>query len=114
MQIFGHQAEKAGNLEFIAKRGTPLDVKAPEAPANDVIRMDACEVSRSISSRRIPMIEFLAQLKGEIGTISPELNQELRAQYGTGIDMEEAAEVIRSIQDGRWFKQESEAMQVTG
>ncbi len=113
LQVFGHQAEKVGNVEFMNKRGTPLDVKEPELPANKPLRMDAAEVSRGIPARRISVVEFLKKLKGEIGVVSPALNQAIRERYSLGIEIKEAEEVIGRIQDGTWFNK-GEAIHSTG
>ncbi len=113
LQVFGHQADKVGNVEFMNKKGTPLDVKEPELPANRPLRMDAAEVSRGISSRRISVVEFLKKLKDEIGVVSPALNQAIRERYGSGIEIKEAEEVIGKIQDGTWLN-ENEAIHSTG
>lgn len=81
-RVFGHHADKVENLTFIQKQGTPI------------------EVDRHITSRSISMVEFFKRLRTEIGPISPELNQSLRARYGDSIDAKEAEEVIRGLVEG--------------
>jgi hypothetical protein len=115
LTVFGHQADKVGNLEFIERKGTPLEIKAAEdMPENKPLTTDAAEVSRGIASRMISFVEFLKRLSAEIGVITPEMNRTLRAQYGSGIEIKEAEEVIASIQDGTWAATERHAMESTG
>jgi hypothetical protein len=102
LQIFGHHANKVGNIEFMDKKGTPLEINHPEEPMNKPITSDAAEVPRSVASRKISFTEFLKKLRGEIGTIAPALNAELRAQYENGIEINKAEEVIAKIIDGSW------------
>lgn len=114
LQVFGHQADKVGNIEFVNKKGTPLEIKQPEQPVNKPMSMDAAQVSRSITSRMISIVEFLKKLKDEIGVIPPALNQAVRDKYGAGIEIKEAEEVIARIQDGTWFEAEAEAIHSIG
>jgi len=106
LTVFGHQADKVGNVEFIDRKGTPLDVRQPDLPTNTAIGMDAAEVSRGIAERRIPFVEFLKRLKTEIGIIAPEMNRTLRERYESGIGAKEAEEVIAGIQDGTWHAED--------
>ena len=94
LRVFGHHADKVG-VEFIARQGTPV------------------EVERTIE-REIPFGQFLVRLKNEIGVISPELNQELRTRYGSTIQITEAEEVIRGIQEGTWPARPDEVIQSIG
>ena len=112
--VFGHQADKVGNLEFIDKRGTPLDVKQPEAPDNERIKNDACEVERSIVARHISIDEFLKRIVQCAGPITREINRSLRAQYGASITIKEAETVIAAIQEGTWLATEEAAIGSTG
>jgi hypothetical protein len=114
LTVFGHHADKVGNLEFIERRGTPLDVKEPELPENTVLKVDAAQVSRGIAARRISFVEFLKQLKAEIGVITPKMNSDLRTKYENGIEIKEAEEVIRAIQEGTWNVEANRAMELTG
>jgi len=114
LQVMGHQAEKVGNLEFIDKRGIPLEIREPEMPANETMRMDAATVSRGIVARRISFVEFLKQLRAEIGVISPTLNGDLRERYAEGIEVVEADNAIRAIADGTWPMEEHRAMESAG
>jgi len=83
------------DVAFIGRRGTPI------------------EIDRNIS-REIPLGQFLKRLRGAIGVIPPELNQELKDRFGATIDVSEGEEVIRSIQDGTWTKRDDAAVQSIG
>jgi hypothetical protein len=81
--VHGIHAEKVGNLAFIEKAGTPI------------------QVDRSVSEdRRIGIMEFLKRLRAEAGPISRQLNAELRARFGDSISEREAEEVIREFSRG--------------
>ncbi|MDD4355805.1 MAG: hypothetical protein PHN98_01035 [Smithellaceae bacterium] len=114
LAVFGHQADKVGNIEFIDRKGTPLDVREPEAPENKTITSNAAEVSRAITARRISITEFLKQLRAEIGVIAPAMNEDLRARYENGIDVKESEEVIRAIVDGTWNAGAGHEWEATG
>lgn len=114
LTVFGHQADKVGNLEFIERKGTPLDVKEPELPVNTAMPVDAAVVSRGIAARRISFTEFLKQLRAEIGIITPAMNSDLRARYEKGIEVKEAEEVIRAISEGTWNVAPLETVSLTG
>jgi hypothetical protein len=114
LTVFGHQADKVGNLEFIERKGTPLEVKEADLPANEALMVDAAAVPRGIAARRISFVEFLKQLRVEIGVITPDLNRELRARYEAGIEIKEAEDVIRGIVDGTWTAEECRGMEATG
>lgn len=82
LKVFGHQAEKVGNLAFIEKRGTPI------------------EVDHAIAETQISFTEFLKRLVQRVGPISKEMNQELRAKYGESISVEEAERAINDAEMG--------------
>ncbi len=82
IRAFGHHADKVENLSFMPRQGTPI------------------EVDRKVAEKSISIIEFFKRLRNETGTISPELNRELRERYGESIDTKEAEEVIRRIAEG--------------
>jgi len=105
LQVFGHQAAKVGNVEFIDRKGTPLEIKpADDLPNNRPLAMDAAEVSRGIAARRVSITELLRRLRDELGVVPPALNRTLRERYGDGIaigEMEEAiAGILRGDRDG--------------
>ena len=115
LAVFGHQADKVGNLEFIEKKGTPLEVKpADDMPVNAPLRADAAIVSRGIAPRRVSFMELLKRVSAETGIITQELNGQLRAKYGEGIEIKEIEEVIRAIQEGAWPAQAREAITQVG
>ncbi|ESP62833.1 hypothetical protein, putative phage associated protein [Smithella sp. ME-1] len=114
LQVFGHHADKVGNIEFIERKGTPLEIKHAEEPVNTAITSGAAEVPRSVASRKISFTELLKKLRAEIGTIAPALNAELRAQYENGIEINKAEEVIRAINDGSWNAVPFETVSLTG
>jgi hypothetical protein len=114
LQVFGHHAEKVGNLEFIAKKGTPLDIQEPDVPENTALTSDAVSVSRGIAARRISFVEFLKQLREEIGVISPELNRNMKERYGAGIEIREAEGVIQAFLDGTWPEDEQHRIEAMG
>ncbi len=115
LTIFGHHAAKVGNLEFIERKGTPLDIKEPELPVNTSMPVDAVQVSRGIAVRQISFTEFLKNLRAEIGVITPVMNNDLRLKYENGIEINEAEEVIRAIIEKTWNTGESgRVMELTG
>jgi hypothetical protein len=115
LTVFGHQADKVGNIEFIERKGTPLEVKpAEDMPVNAELTTDAAVVSRGIAARRISFVEFLKRLSAEIGVIAPEMNRTLREQYSSGIEVKEAEEVIASIVGGTWAATEKQTAQMGG
>lgn len=102
LTVFGHQADKVGNIEFIERKGTPLDIQQPEMPDNQPIIADAAEVPRPVAAQRISFTELLHRLRAEIGVIAPTMNAALRNRYADGVAVKEAEEVIASIADGTW------------
>jgi len=81
LQVFGHHAKKVGNVSFIEKKGTPI------------------EVDRSITEKSIPFTEFLKRLIQEVGPISKEMNQQLRAEHGDSIEITKAEELIKQVSE---------------
>ncbi|MHB8772990.1 MAG: transposase family protein [Syntrophales bacterium] len=115
LTVFGHQADKVGNVEFIERRGTPLELKpAEDVPENAALTTSAAVVSRGIAARRISFVEFLKRLSAEIGVIAPEMNRTLRERYSSGIEVKEAEEVITSIVGGTWGAEERTSAVVGG
>ncbi|MBI5634890.1 MAG: DDE-type integrase/transposase/recombinase [Nitrospirae bacterium] len=82
--VHGIHAEKLGNVAYLEKKGT------------------AIEVDRGITERVIPFAEFLKDLMREIGRVSPELNQQLRADFGASITKSKAEEVIEQLLAGSY------------
>lgn len=114
LKVFGHQADKVGNLEFIERTGTPLEVNEPEAPVNRAITSSAAEVPRTVAVRQISFVEFLQALRAEIGVITSTMNSDLRTRYGNGIEIGEAEEVIRAIAEGSWQTIEKQKVEAVG
>ncbi len=115
LTVFGHQADKVGNVEFIERKGTPLELKtAGDMPENTELTPDSFSLSRGIVDRRISFVEFLKRLSAEIGVIAPEMNRTLREQYSSGIEIKEAEEVIASIVGGTWAQEERKSFVVGG
>jgi transposase InsO family protein len=82
--VFGHQADKVANLATLAKQGMPISI------------------DRSIVDRQIPIHELFKRLVREVGAITPELNKQLRAEYGDTISFSTAEELIDKIAAGEW------------
>ena len=95
MHIFGGLADQI-NVDFITKKGTPI------------------EVNRGVMETHISLMELLKRLSAEIGVITPKMNSDLRAKYENGIEIKEAEEVIRQIQEGTWSTEVIRAMESTG
>lgn len=77
IQAFGNHADKVGNMAFIPKRGT------------------AIEVDRDITSARIPFGEFLKKAIQSGIKITPQLNQQWRDEYGDSIEIKTAEEEVK-------------------
>lgn len=83
LNAFEGHADKVANLAAIPKKGTPI------------------EVARSQEAARITFMEFLKRLRNAMDTrITPELNQQLRDEFGESIDSKLAEEVIRAFKEG--------------
>jgi hypothetical protein len=81
LQVFGHHEEKLGNVAFIDRPGTEI------------------QVDRSITKRRVPIIELIKRIAAE-GRMTPELNHALRERYGETLTAEEADQAVRAVLDG--------------
>lgn len=88
LTVHGIYADKVGNISYIEKKGTPI------------------EVDKAIAVKEISFTEFLKRLIQQVGPISKELNQSLRSQYGESIKISKAEEVIRQIAEGQITGQE--------
>lgn len=82
LQVFGHQADKVAAVPM-PRRGTPL------------------ETGRSIVAAQIPVAELLKRLRDAVGRVPPELNRELRAEFGETVDVKTAEAVVSAVTDGR-------------
>lgn len=78
--VFGHQADKVSNLATMAKRGTPI------------------EISRSIASIQVPMMELLKKLIAEgVVLAGTGLNQSLKSAFGETIDVKLINQLVEEI-----------------
>jgi transposase-like protein len=111
LQVFGHQADKV-KVDFISRKGVELEIKQAETPENKPLEVSAFEVSRDISARRIPFTEFLKRLIAEVGPISKELNQQLRAEYGESIEISKAEQLIANSIEHRAKSNEKKAAEM--
>lgn len=82
LTVFGHQADKLGNLTAIPKRGLPM------------------EISRSSAPRMIAIGAFINNVRMERGQVEPALNRELKEIYGATIAAPEAERVIAALRSG--------------
>ncbi len=64
------------------------------------------EVNRDLAAKEVPIIEFFKSLRDAGVTVTPELNAELRAEFGTSIPVGRADEVRRALEDGEAWKKE--------
>lgn len=85
LQVFGHHADTVAAVPM-PRRGTPM------------------EAGRSIVAKEIPITEMLKRLRAAAGTISPDLNRELRAAFGGSIAVETADAVVRAIANGEEWR----------
>lgn len=81
LQVFGHQADKIGNVAPMPRRGTPM------------------EVSRSVV-QAVPIMELFKRLRAAGIEMDAGLNKELRLVFGPTIAPADADEVVRAISCG--------------
>lgn len=82
LNAFEGFADKVGNLSTLPKRGTPIEVARNSGPA------------------QISIMEMFKRLRASGTTITPELNRELRAEFGETIEAKRAEAVIEAITTG--------------
>lgn len=85
IQVMGGQADKLGNLSYLERKGT------------------AIEVDRGVANSEIPITELFKRIIQEGIPMSKELNQQLRAEFGASITKSRAEEVIGQIKAGEGF-----------
>jgi hypothetical protein len=96
MNAFEGFADKVNNLATIPKRGMPIEL--------------AREVEKTIS-----IAEFFKRLRNGVGRVTPELNRQLRAEFGESIDIKTAEEVIARITCGEdWSSASGERQRAKG
>ncbi|MDA8082313.1 MAG: hypothetical protein M0024_01480 [Nitrospiraceae bacterium] len=84
VQVMGGQADQLGNVSFMPKRGTVI------------------EVDRSIADAEIPIAELFKRILQNGVQMTKDLNQQLRTEYGGSISKSKAEEVIAQLQAGVW------------
>lgn len=80
LQVFGHHADKLGNVAAMPRRGTPV------------------EISRTV--RMIAIGAFINNIRAEIGRLDPVMNKEIKEIYGATIAAPEAERVIAALRSG--------------
>lgn len=93
LQVHGLGADKVTAIP-IPKRGTPS------------------EVGRHLVTQQISITEFLKNLRNVVGRIEPALNKELKAEFGSSIDVKRSEQVIADIDAGRDWRQLEETDQL--
>jgi hypothetical protein len=79
--VFGHLADKVGNVVPLSRPGTPLDV------------------GRDVVAKAIPVIRLIADL-AKAGCMTPQLNAELKAEFGPAIEVRTAEAVRAAVEAG--------------
>lgn len=92
LQVMGHQADKVAAIPM-PRRGTPM------------------EVARSEAAQAISIMELLKRIRTAQGAITPELNRELRAEFGDSIEAKTADLVIAAIAEGKNWRPAETASQ---
>lgn len=82
LQVFGHLADKLGNVTNLPRAGTPL------------------EVSREVVRQEIPVIELLKRVRDALGSVSAAQNAELRAAFGASVEVKTAEAVVAAMAAG--------------
>lgn len=82
VRVFGHHADKLGNLATLPKRGTPMQVDREAVP------------------KEISITQFLKRLRSEAGRVEPETNRALKEHFGSSINVNQADQLIRAIAAG--------------
>lgn len=95
LQVFGNHAEKVIAVPM-PRRGTPM------------------EVSRSEAQQEITIMELFKRIRDAGMTISAELNQSLRAEFGGAIEASRAEELVKALVEGSEWRTADEALQAEG
>ncbi len=96
IKMMGRQADEIAAIPM-PRRGTPIELARPVEPV------------------QIPIMELLKRLRDAGVAIAPDLNRELRAEYGASIEVRQADEVIRAIAAGEeWRRRSSDALLAEG
>jgi hypothetical protein len=86
LQIFGHQADKIGAVPM-PRRGTPM------------------ELGREIVVQEIPIMELFKRLRAADVTVTSALNRDLRAEFGTSIEVKKAEAVVAALVEKQDWRQ---------
>lgn len=93
--VFGHQADKVGNLACMPKRGTPIDLTRPRGPV------------------MVPIMKLFAELAKEL-LMTVELNKALREEFGATIEAGQIQVVVGQIKATGTFVSAGESQRVQG
>ncbi|MBN1104724.1 MAG: hypothetical protein JXL84_15000 [Deltaproteobacteria bacterium] len=95
-RVFGHMAEKLGNVAAMPRRGTPI------------------EVGRDLAQKEIPIMELFKRLRDAGVAVTPALNAELREELGGSVSVGRAEEVVRALVEGADWRGEESLDRITG
>jgi hypothetical protein len=87
LNAFEGFAEKVGNLSSLPKRGMPI------------------ELAKSFGPVQITIIELFKRMRAAGVSLTPELNRELRAEFGETIEARRADEVVEAITAGAEWRE---------
>lgn len=80
LQVFGHQADKVGNVAFMDKRGTEVELTATPEP------------------RMLPLVKALAEVVDRLGRrLTRDEYQALSTRYGNAIPEDEVMRIVESL-----------------
>jgi hypothetical protein len=85
--VYGNQADKVANLTPIPRRSTPM------------------ELGREIVVQEIPIMELFKRLRAADIPMTQTLNHELRAEFGTSIDVKKAEAVVAALGEKQDWRQ---------
>lgn len=80
--VFGHQAEKVGNLQSMPKRGHAIELSRPAAPIT------------------YPIMELFKRMRAENITVTKDLNAELRDEFGDTVTPSDIDRVLDRFRSG--------------
>ncbi len=92
LTVFGHQSGKVASVPM-PRRGTPM------------------EVGRDVSAQQIPIIDLFKKLRDAGVQVTPDLNAELRATFGSSVAVGTAEDVVRALADGGDWRSAGEIAQ---
>jgi len=80
--VFGHHAEKLGNIAAMPRRGTPI------------------EVGLDLAAKEIPIMDLFKRLRDAGIPVTPVLNKELREELGSSVSVGRADRIVSAIAEG--------------